>query len=446
MTKYKEEKKMAKKSTKLEALQKVFQENAVSLDSIECNDILIQKIKKNADAIPDYRHPSYVKHHLGDILMIVFFAMLGNANEWKEIESFAKKKEAWLRKYLELPFGIPTDDTYRIVMGMIAIESFFHTTVQLLITTVDGMLTLAGKEDTIYEKGITAIDGKESRGSRRNGGNGVEGKALQTLNVYSADYGICIEQKFIEEKTNEIPAAQEVLSLMDLSKTIVTADAMNCQKDTAAVIIKQKGEYVLALKGNQPLFYEEVKNFFDKEQKEELKKKETCYKKTTELEQGGLVIREYYITEDVDWYSEKKKWKKLKSFGMVQKTVRKKDGSEKKEGRYYICSIDEDVEEFARAVREHWRVENNLHWQLDVTFQDDKNKSMAKTGAKNLQMMKKLALAILQLIKESYKKSMKLIRYELSLDYENEVEKILSILDIGNIEKVLQSVEKSFQK
>ncbi len=159
-----------------------------------------------------------------------------------------------------------------------------------------------------------------------------------------------------------------------------------------------------------------------------------------------MVIREYYITEDVDWYSEKEKWKKLKSFGIVQKATRKKDGSEKKECRYYICSINEDVEEFARAVRGHWRVENNLHWQLDVTFQDDKNKSMAKTGAKNLQMMKKLALALLQLVKESYKKSMKLIRYELSLDYENGIEKMLSMLDIDSIEKVLHSVEKFFQK
>lgn len=242
--------------------------------------------------------------------MIVFFALLGNANEWKEMESFARKKEAWLRKYLELPFGILIDDMYRIVMGMIAIESFFHATVQLLITTVDGMLTIAGKEDVLYEKGMTAINGKESRGSQRNGGNGMEEKALQTLNVYSTNYGICLGQQFIEEKINEISAAQEVLSFMDLSKTIVTTDAMNCQKDTIAVIVKQKGEYVLALKGNQPLFYEEVKNFFDREQKEELKKKETCYKKTTELEHGELVIREYYITKDVDWYSEKKKWKK----------------------------------------------------------------------------------------------------------------------------------------
>lgn len=232
------------------------------------------------------------------------------------------------------------------------------------------MLTLAGKEDTIHEKGITAINGKESRSSGRKDTDNGEVKALQTLNVYSTNYGICLEQQL----------------------------------------------------------------------------KETCYKKTTELEHGGLVIREYYITEDVNWYSEKEKWKKWKSFGMVQKTVRKKDGSEKKEGRHSICSIEEDVEEFARAVRGHGSVKNNLHWQFDVTFQDDKNKSMAKTGAKNLQMMKKLALALLQLVKESYKKSMKLIRYELSLDYENGIEKMLSMLDIDSIEKVLHSVEKSFQK
>lgn len=436
---------MAKKSTRLQALQELFVENDITPEFIEQNDTLIQAIKKQADAVPDYRHPSYVKHLLGDIIMIAFFAVLGNANEWGEIESFARKKETWLRNYLELPYGIPTDDTFRIVIGNINTDHFFQVTVSLLLDTVNEIIRISGKEEEIHEKSVLSVDGKESRGSKRRNGE-EKAKALQTLNVYSGDYGMCLAQKFIEEKTNEIPAAQEVLRLMDLKHTIVTADAMNCQKETVKVITEAKGDYVLALKGNQPLFYEEVKGYFDEEKRRELKEKEGCYKKTLEREHGGIAIREYYITEDTGWYSEKKEWKKLKTFGMVHKVLKKADGSEIEECRYYISSLLEDVEEFERAARGHWGIENSLHWQLDFTFQDDKNTSMKKTGAKNLQIMKKIVMSILRLVKESYGISMKRIRYELSLDYERGIEKMLSMLDVTSIEKALDSKGKSSSK
>ena len=312
---------MAKKSTRLGALHHTFEETGISPDTIELNDSLIREIKKYADAVPDYRHPSYTRHLLGDIIMIVFFAVLGNANEWGEIESFAKRKEKWLRKYLELPFGIPTDDTYRIVMGNINTEQFFRLTVQLLLHTIDRILEMAGKQDSVHEKSIVSVDGKESRGSKRKSGSRGEVKALQTLNVYSNDYGMCLAQKFIDEKTNEIPAAQEILRLMDLRNTIVTADAMNCQKDTVSAIVSGKGDYVLALKGNQQLFYEEVRDYFEESVLKRLRRQEGCYKKTVEPEHGGVATREYYITKDTAWYSEREKWEKLSSFGMVHKSL-----------------------------------------------------------------------------------------------------------------------------
>lgn len=435
---------MAKKSTKLEAMRDILQREGITPDSIKNNDGLIRELKKNADAIPDYRHPSYTRHPLGDVVMIAFFALLGNANEWGEIESFARRKEKWLRKYLELPNGVPTDDTIRIVIGNIDTGHFFQVVVQLLLNTVDGVSSLS--ETETHERAIVAVDGKESRGSKRNETSTGAVRALQTLNVYACDYGICIGQKFIEEKTNEIPAAQELLSLMDLKGSIVTADAMNCQKDTAATIVGGKGDYVLALKGNQPLFYEEVRGYFTEEVRKELCKKKNCWYKTTEKEHGGVAIREYYITEDIGWYSEKKMWKKLKSFGMVKKTLEKANGNRYEEERYYICSIDADAREFERAVRGHWRVENNLHWQLDFTFKDDKNNSMAKTGAKNLQIMKKIVMAMLNIVKSSYKMSMKRIRYELSLDYENETEKLLSMLDFDTLKETIESRGNSSKK
>lgn len=435
---------MSKKSTKLEALNDIFVENGITRDDIPIHDDLIRKLKKNADAIPDYRHPSYIWHLAGDIVMIVFFALLGNANEWGEIESFARQKEKWLRKYLELPNGIPTDDTIRIVMGNINTEHFFRLAVNLLLETIDGIVRLEGKE--CFEKSIVCVDGKESCGSgRRDTGDG-EVRALQTLNVYAGDYGICIGQGFIKEKTNEIPAAQEILPLMDLRDSIVTADAMNCQKDTAAAIVKAKGDYVLALKGNQPLFYKEVREYFDEERLKGLQGEEGCWYKTAEKEHGGIAVREYYITEDVGWYSEKGKWKKLRSFGMVKKTVTKNDGSRYEEERYYICSIEANAKELERAARGHWKIENNLHWQLDFTFKDDKNSSMARTGAKNLQIMKKIVMGVLNTVKASYKLSMKRIRYELSLDYENGAERLLSMLDINAVKEVLNSKGKSPEK
>ena len=436
---------MAQKSTKLQALQDIFEENGISAEMIERSDSMIEKIKGYAGRVPDYRHPSYVKHLLCDIIMITFFAMLGNANEWGEIESFAKKKEKWLRKYLELPYGIPTDDTFRIVIGNINTEHFFEMTVQLLMQSVNDIICLSGKEKDLHEKNILSVDGKESRGSKRRSGSHGEIKALQTLNVYSSDYGMCLAQKFIEEKTNEIPAAQELLKLMDLKGTIVTADAINCQKDTVAAIAGSKGDYVLSLKGNQPLFHEEVQGFFDDEKREEIRKSGKGYKKTLEKEHGGTALREYYITEETGWYADRKQWKNLKAFGMVHKTFTKGEKTEE-EYRYYICSIGEDAEEFERAARGHWGVENGLHWHLDFTFKDDKNTSMAKTGAKKLQIMKKIVLSVLKLVKESYKLSMKRIRYELSLDYENGVERMLSMLDIESIKQALEpqgiSVEK----
>ena len=200
---------------------------------------------------------------------------------------------------------------------------------------------------------------------------------------------------------------------------------------------------MLALKENHPLFYEEVEKYFDEDTRKHLKGKENCWYKSVEKEHGGVAVREYFITEDVAWYSEREKWEKLNAFGMVKKTLERPDGSCMEEERYYICSIAEDVKVFERAARGHWGVENGLHWQLDFTFQDDKNTSMAKTGAKNLQIMKKIALAVLKLVKESYGLSLKRIRYAISLNYEEEVEKIFSILNTESVKNILEAKEKS---
>ena len=438
---------MPKKSSKLTALQELFEENQISTKTIEFNDVVIQELKKKAEAVPDHRHPSYTKHLLSDIIMITFFALLANANEWGEIETFAKSKESWLRKYLELPYGIPTDDTFRLVIGNMNSEHFFQVTIAFLVELVDAMLQLSASKEEKEGIDIISVDGKESRASGRKHTMHGTVKALQTLNVYSNNYGMCLAQKFIEEKTNEIPADQEVLRLMDLKNSIVTADAMNCQKETAEVIIQSKGDYVLCLKKNQGKFYEEVDAYFQEEElRQTLKDTNSCYHKTVEKEHGGVVTREYYLTKDIEWYEEKKLWKKLKSIGMVKKKINKGNEIIAEEIRYYICSIESDSYLLERAARGHWGVENNLHWMLDVTFLDDKNTSMARTGAKNLQLMKKIVLAILNLVKSSYGLSMKRIRYVVSLNYEEEIEKMLSLLDVESIKKFIDLKQEKNKK
>lgn len=428
---------MARKSNKLEAIHTMFDEYGINASSIEHNENVIFELKRKAKTIHDVRHESYVRHLLVDIVMITVFAVLGNANEWSEIESFAKKKETWLRKYLELPNGIPTDDTIRIVIGSINTAHFYNIVVQFLIEIMNGILKLSEKNEDEFEKEIVAVDGKTTTGSKREATNVEAVKALHTLNAFSTSYGMCIGQVFVNEKSNEIPAAPELIAQLDIRDCVVTWDALNTQKTTVDAIIQGKGDYVAALKGNHPIFYQEVQDYFMDDILKELTMDKKRYKKTIELEHSALVIREYFITEDILWYTDRKDWKGLKTIGMVRKTTKKKTGEILLECRYYINSIETDIELFARAVREHWGVENCLLWQLDFTFKDDKNTSMAKTSAKNLQIVKKIVLSILNIVKSAYKISLKRIRYELSLDYEKGTEQLFSMLSINAIENAI---------
>ena len=432
---------MARKAGKLETIKTTLKELDITITDIEKNEAFILEMKKAAHTVHDYRHQSYVKHLLEDILMICLFAVLADCDEWEEMADFAREKETWLKNYLELPNGVPSSDTIRVVISGIDTKHFYHLAVEIFIKLINEVQEVICKEKE--KPMILSMDGKESKGSKRSKLATRSTKALHTLNVYSTDYGICVEQEFVEEKTNEILAGVQVLGRMDLKDCVVTWDALNTQKETVETVIKKKGEYVAALKGNHPLFYKEVKEFFSEEELEKLKKSGSGYKKTVEKEHGGIAIREYYQTEEIDWYEERKKWKKLRSFGMVKKRIQLKNGEEREETRYYISSLGRDIELFARATRGHWGVENNLHWQLDVTFQDDRNTTAEKTGAKNLQVLKKIALGVLQLVQTLYGQSLKRIRKTIARNCEKELEQILSAVS-GDAIKVALYKKQTF--
>ena len=426
---------MARKSGKIGDIQETLKDYSIGIKDITGNDIFIRCLSKEAAKVPDYRHPSYVKHKLQDILSICILGFLADCNEWEEIADFARQKEKWLKKYLELPNGVPSSDTIRVVAGNIDAAYFYQAVVQSLEELVNDVHTAV--KGYGQEKEILSMDGKESRASKRVSGSKGEIKALHTLNLYSSGCGFCIGQEFIKEKTNEIPAGPVLLGKMDLKGKIVTWDALNTQKETVESVIRGKGDYVAALKGNHPLFYKEVQEYFSDGILEGLEKIPGYYKKTVEKEHGGIVTREYYQTDETGWYEDKKKWKGLATFGMVKKKLEKPDGKTTEERRYYISSLPVDVELFSKAARGHWGVENKLHWHLDFTFKDDYNTTAEKTCAKNMQMLKKIALAVLRIVQALYSQSLKRIRKTIARDCEKELENILSALSSDAIKAAL---------
>lgn len=426
---------MARKAKKLQELQELFDESEIDFSLLE-NDKVINELIKKAESIYDTRNESYIKHKLSDIVILTLFAILANANEWKEIEAFGKSKEKWLRKFLELPNGTPSDDTIRVVISNINSNYFYSIVVDFFMEIINGLTEIVTQKDNPVEQDILSIDGKTSCGSKRKDTSIKGSRALHTLNAYSSNYGMCIGQVFVNEKSNEIPAVKDLLKIIDIKGTVLTWDALNTQKSTVEEVIKYKGDYVGALKGNQGLLYNDVKDYLEEEVLEELKKNKANYKKTQEKEHSAIVTREYFLTTDINWMYDKKSWKGLKSIGIEKKTIKRNNGTIVKEERYFICSID-DINMFSRAARDHWGVENGLHWHLDFTFKDDKNTTMSKTGAKNLQIIKKIALTILKTVQTFYKVSLKMIRYRLSLDFENEIRNIFKLLDVDGLKVAL---------
>lgn len=413
---------MNKKSSKLNEISEIFEEINIDFNLLDSKGIddMITIVKKQNDT----RYKPNVKHKMEDIILITLFAILAKCDEWTEIEAFARKKEKWLKKYLELPNGIPSHDTIQRVISILNPQSLYTDIINYLIDKINEITTTS-------ERDILSMDGKTSNGSKRNIGKNKDENVVNTMSVYSTNYGISLIQDYIEEKSNEIPMGPKLLEKLNLEGCIVTADALNTQVDTIKAIIKGKADYVLPVKENQRLTYEEIKEYFcDKTILSEIQN--TNYKKTTEKEHNGIVTREYYMSDDIKWMNKKEKWPELKSIGLARNTIQR-DGKKVIEDRYYIVSFANNIELFEKSVRAEWGVENNLHAPLDIVFKEDANKTLEKNGAKNLGIIRRIALAILKFVQTYYKISLNLIRTNLSFDFENEIENIFKLLDVESL-------------
>lgn len=334
-------------------------------------------IMQHLEGVIDTRQQKKVKHLMKDIIAIVFIASLANASDWTEIYYFAASKEDELRKYLELPHGIPSHDTIQRVFAMVSPEYLqsFQQRWNEEISNNEGEKL----------KRILAIDGKTQRGNIT-----ANQKGNHIVSAVDED-GFCLGQKRVKEKTNEITAIPDLLETLNIKGHIITTDAMGCQTEIVKKIRRKRGDYVLALKGNQGNLHDDVTQYFDDPDL----LKNCAYTKSIEKARSSIEKREYWQTDDISWLAQKKEWTGLKTIAMTKNTITRNEKTTT-EVRYFISSLPLEVKEIARAIRGHWMVES-YHWHLDVTFREDANHTIDKHAAYNLNIVRKIALNILRL-------------------------------------------------
>ena len=408
-----------KKLTKSEINLKLLNKYKVNIN--ELNYDKLKEFKEKVKALSDGRQKGKVKYKIWDIVVVSFLATLGNCNDWEEIHDFAITKKDWLKNFLILTGGIPSVITYKRVFSIIKPEELENICV---LFAQDVLRLFSSKKD------IMDIDGKTDNGSKRNE-NDIRDKvkSLNVLNVYSNNLGLCVASEKIEDKTNEIPTIPKILDRINVKGNIITWDALNTQKFNVEKVIRLKGDYVVPIKLNQESFYNDLTLYFNDKQLDIIKANGTgnAYLKQTEKSHSSIITYEYFQTEDISWYYDLKNWKGIKSFGLVKKTI-EKNKNKTIEMRYYIYSLYIDIDTFSKAIRQHWSVENKLHWHLDFTFKQDENSTMDKNALFNLQILKKLSLAFLNEVKRIYDRSLKRIRFWLSLNYEEEILRFFNIL------------------
>lgn len=331
-------------------------------------------------AIKDPRIERCKKHKLLDILFLTVSAVLSGAQGWEDIEEFAHAKIDWLKKFIELPSGVPTHDTIARVMGRLEPEALQRCFFQWMADVREA-----------FEQDVIAIDGKSVRGSfdkasRKN--------ALHMVNAWSCMGGVALGQLKVKDKSNEITAIPEILELLEIKKCIITIDAIGCQKPIAEKITEKKGDYVLSVKKNQPRLYDDLNTFFNEYvlKKEELPKKCAFYKHIDKAH-GRIEIRKCWQSTDLRLLPATQDWKGVKSV-LCMESTRHTGEESSTQVRYFISSLSLDPEKASQAVRHHWFVENKLHWVLDVTFGEDKSRIRRENAGENLTVLRRLALNI----------------------------------------------------
>ena len=330
-------------------------------------------------SITDPRQPGKVEHDLVELLVVAVSAVLVGADTFVEIELWAKEKLDWLQGYLKLEHGIPSHDTFGRLFGLIdpgEFEAAFRRWVSSVVPAL-------GAE-------IVAIDGKTSRRSGK-----VDATPLHLVSAFAAGAGLVLGQRATAEKSNEKTAIPQLLSVLALEGCIVTIDAMGTQANIAQAIRERGADYVLAVKDNQPILADSVRDFFALFKAAPEKTPHTVAE-TVEKDHGRLETRRCYAFDQLDCLHRAEQWPGLKSFAVIE-SERLANGKLSTERRFYISSLPAEAARLAYAVRQHWKVENCLHWCMDVAFADDQMRARTGHAAHNLSVLKQLTLNLIRL-------------------------------------------------
>jgi len=330
-------------------------------------------LREHFEEITDPRQVHKVKHSLLEIVIMTVCAVVTGCKFWNQIEDFCKVKEQWFRDKLKLGLnhGIPSHDTFQRIFATINPKEFEKNFVIWVRTICN-----------LHKGEFVNIDGKTVCGSRK-----ADDSQIHLVSAWANKNQLVLGQTKVADKSNEITAIPYLLDLLDVKNCIITIDAMGCQKAIAEKIVAKEAGYVLALKDNQKSLREDVEEYFKGIPYE---KKPLFTDKTSGKGHGRIEHREYFLTTDIDWISVKEDWKDLKSIGMVKsRTLRKDKWVE--ETRYYISSVTE-IEQFSKAVRSHWGVENSLHWCLDVIMDEDYCRSRSGHTAENFAIIRKIVM------------------------------------------------------
>jgi predicted transposase YbfD/YdcC len=321
------------------------------------------------------------RHALLDMFILALCATLGGANGWADIARFGKAKLDFFRRFLDLPNGIPSHDTFGRVFARLDPAS--------LLTCIQNWLAAFRVK---VDRELVAIDGKTMRGSFD---TAAGQNPLHVVSAWANAARLVLGQVSVDSKSNEITAIPLLIELLDLKGCIVTIDAMGCQKVIAAAVREHDADYVLTVKDNQPGLLDTVQAAFRAHAEADFAAPTVRRFKTVERGHGRHETREYFLAAAPDELLKSGEWKDVCSIGMVQRT-RIVDGKESEEILYYVSSLPPKVKTFAEAVRGHWGIENRLHWSLDVTFAEDQSRVRKDHGPANLGMLRRLALSILQ--------------------------------------------------
>ena len=336
-------------------------------------------IKSHFRKLRDPRRRHRREHRFLDIIAVALCAVIGNADSWRAIALWGRTHETWLRRFLALPHGIPSHDTFRRLFARLD-----STTLQTCLR--QWSFELSG----VLKVSHIAIDGKTLRSS----GSSTLGP-LHLVSAWATEYHVSLGQVAVNAKSNEITAIPQLLEVLDLHGALVTIDAMGCQKAIAQKIVDRGGDYALTVKDNQARLREDLEACVGQILEHGVAGRDYHTYDQVEYGHGREETRSYVVIPNPQGIRDQAEWPKLSVVGVCycERTVQ---GKTSFESRYFIGSKKARARYYGRALRNHWRIENNLHWQLDVSFAEDGNQTANRQGAANLALIRKLALSLLK--------------------------------------------------